>query len=117
MIELPIPLLAGIGTAIGALIGIIIAIGKLAAKLAKIDRLERELIAIGKLAAKLGNVDRLEREFKEHKSEYSDNRYDINARIARTNGKVSAMLNVFGPRLPQPTPPIDDSLTHTGRLP
>ena len=82
--DIPVPLLAGIGTAIGALIAIVIAIGKLAAKLAKIDRLESEL--------------------KEHKSQYSDNRYDVNARIARTNGKVSAILYVFGPRLPAPSP-------------
>ena len=40
--EIPVPLVAGIGTAIGALIAIILAIGKLAQKLGKIDQLVKD---------------------------------------------------------------------------
>ena len=91
--EIPVPLVAGIGTAIGALIAIILAIGKLAQKLGKIDQLVKDLA--------------------EHKAGCLKTRYDINARNARTNGKVDALMMMMSPgppraaagaRLPQPSP-------------
>ena len=90
--EIPVPLLAGIGTAIGALIAII--------------------IAIGKLAQKIGKIETIERKCDERHAGYLDTRYDVNARIAHTNGKVEALMVVrpgppraaAGARLPQPSP-------------
>ena len=90
--DIPVPLLAGIATAAAGLIAIV--------------------IAISKLAQKIGKIESIERKCDERHTGYLATRYDVNARIAHTNGKVDALMIVrpgptraaAGARLPQPSP-------------